>query len=277
MPRRVQSPSSINLYKQCPRRYYYQYIMKLPTLPSIHLVRGRIAHTVLEKFFEIYPSELVPDDLSTHNKIQVKLLKLLESEWEGSREEFDSLDMSDDEILRYKEDTRLMMLRFADYIYGRLEKEPGSLEDAFISIVPTTEERYFSKKHYVQGFIDVIEEKDGFVQLVDYKTSNKGDITPQYRLQLAIYAVLYQEKHGRPPDEVGIYFLKHDPNEPKMLSVDEDLMKEALFEIEQVHMSTESENIADYPKKPGPLCKYRTGQCDFYEKCFGKETQSRLI
>jgi ATP-dependent helicase/DNAse subunit B len=53
MPKRVQSPSSINTYNQCPRKYYYQYILKLPTRPSIHLVRGNIAHSVLEDFFSI--------------------------------------------------------------------------------------------------------------------------------------------------------------------------------------------------------------------------------
>ena len=49
----MQSPSSINTYKQCPRKHFYQYILNLPTKPSIYLIRGSIVHEVLEKFFDI--------------------------------------------------------------------------------------------------------------------------------------------------------------------------------------------------------------------------------
>ena len=45
---RVQSPSSIITYRQCPRKYYYHYIENLPTKPSIHTIRGKIVHSVLQ-------------------------------------------------------------------------------------------------------------------------------------------------------------------------------------------------------------------------------------
>ena len=53
MAKRVESPSSINTFKQCKRKYYYSYIEKLPSVPSIHLVRGNIAHSALEDFYDI--------------------------------------------------------------------------------------------------------------------------------------------------------------------------------------------------------------------------------
>ena len=53
MARKFESPSSINTYKQCPRKYYYTYITKYPTLPSIHLIRGNVAHSALEHFYDI--------------------------------------------------------------------------------------------------------------------------------------------------------------------------------------------------------------------------------
>jgi hypothetical protein len=41
-----------------------------------------------------------------------------------------------------------------------------------------------------------------------------------------------------------------------------------LFEIEQIHAATEdADSLMQYPKKQSPLCKYSTGQCDFYEIC----------
>ena len=51
--------------------------------------------------------------------------------------------------------------------------------------------------------------------------------------------------------------------------MDEELVKHAKFEIEQVHASTTSNEMSEYPQSPSPLCKWRTGQCDFYEVCFG--------
>ena len=62
MAKRVESPSSINTFKQCKRKYYYQYIEKLPTLPNIHQVRGNIAHSVLEDFFDTEISEFTTEN-----------------------------------------------------------------------------------------------------------------------------------------------------------------------------------------------------------------------
>ncbi|MFH0714507.1 MAG: PD-(D/E)XK nuclease family protein, partial [Candidatus Diapherotrites archaeon] len=45
------SPSAIATFSQCPRKFYYVYVERLPTKPTPHLVRGRILHKVLEDFF----------------------------------------------------------------------------------------------------------------------------------------------------------------------------------------------------------------------------------
>ncbi|MBU1112053.1 MAG: hypothetical protein KJ896_04705, partial [Nanoarchaeota archaeon] len=84
-------------------------------------------------------------------------------------------------------------------------------------------------------------------------------------LQLAIYGLLYEEKHGKLPDKVGIFFLR---DQKKMLPVVPDMIQRAKAEIEMIHAHTSmTEEINDYPKKITPLCKWSTGQCDFYEVC----------
>ena len=118
----------------------------------------------------------------------------------------------------------------------------------------------------VRGFVDLIHEIDGKTIVLDYKTSKKDDMTEPYRLQLAIYAMLYEEKHGKKPDYVGIDFLK---SIEKLLPVDDELVQHAKFELEQIHASTVSNEMADYQQRPSPLCKWRSGQCDFYDTCFG--------
>ena len=99
---------------------------------------------------------------------------------------------------------------------------------------------------------------------MDYKTSKKDEMTPGYRLQLAIYALLYKLKYGVMPAKVGIDFLKFGV---KQIEVDENLLDEAEDEVRAIHEKTATENIEDYPRHESGLCKWGSGQCDFYDSC----------
>ncbi len=79
---------------------------------------------------------------------------------------------------------------------------------------------------------------------------------------------MYNEKHGKYPNKAGINFLRHGE---RFIDVDEDLIKMAILECELIQTNTQSEDINDFPKKTSPLCKWHSGQCDFYELCFGKK------
>ena len=87
MVKRVQSPSSINTFLQCPRKYYYQYIEKLPTKPSIHTVRGNIAHSTLEHFYALDVSSF------THYEkdFKVAIQKLFLEQWTAYKKELSGL------------------------------------------------------------------------------------------------------------------------------------------------------------------------------------------
>lgn len=269
MAKRLQSPSSINTYLQCPRKYYFMYHLKMPTSPSIHLVRGSVAHLALEHVFEVLP-EVIAENYRANLKVVV--VELLKKFWKEHKDEFDELNMNEQEIQAYYEETKDMLHNYMDQFVDKIDEQITKGLDfpaAFRKLTPIAEKEYKSTEHGVRGFIDVIENHDGIVRLMDYKTSKKAHISEAYKLQLAIYAMLYEIEHGEKPDEVGIYFLKHDEH---TLKVDEELVKHAKFYIEQIHMSTESDDINDYPMKTSPLCKWSNGQCDFYDYCFrGKE------
>lgn len=263
MAKRVQSPSSINTYKQCPRKYYYTYIKKLKTLPSIHLVKGKIVHSVLEDFFKINPDKL-PDEGYEH--LLAGLIKdFLAKEWEKAEPELNELKLNEAQSLFYYEECQKMLIYWYSNFLKKLSKEKLSFKEAFKKWVPLTEEEYMSERYQVKGFIDAIHKFENEVVVMDYKTSNKDEITPEYKLQLAIYALLYQEKHGVVPSRAGIDFLKYGT---RMIDVDEELLKLARLEAELIHTNTESDEMKDYPKKESPLCKWHSGQCDFYNYCF---------
>ena len=241
----------------------------MPTAPSIHLVRGSVAHTVLEKMYTVLP-EVISDNYKAN--LSIILTEMLKKFWTESKEEFDKLDMSQQEIDMYFEETKNMLLNYLDLLSKKIDAqlEQGlTFPQAFKKLTPEVEEEYLSWDYYVKGFIDVIENWDNTIRLMDYKTSKRAKMTDEYKLQLAIYALLYKLKHGKLPTEVGIYFLKHGE---MVLPVDEELIKHAEFKIEQIHASTDSDELADYPKNQTPLCKWSSGQCDFYDYCFkGKE------
>lgn len=259
---RIQSSSSINTFRQCPRKYYYRYIEKLPTKKNIHLIRGGATHTTLEDFFDIDSSITDVDSLRMH------LFLLFDKHWASKHEELLELDMSERKIDGYYKETKEMLANWFRRFRKKLSasmKRGNSFRQAFEDLTPIREEHYLSKDHGVQGYMDVVFETDNNTIILDYKTSKKGELKEDYKLQLGIYALLYKDKKGLFPDFVGIDFLKHSEI---VIPVQDKLVENAKEEIKIIHDKTTTENIEDYPMKPGPLCKWRTGQCDFYEKCF---------
>lgn len=267
MGRRVESPSSINIYFQCPRKYYYQYVLKIPGTSSIHLTRGFVAHEVLENFFRLTPKVL---EINFEKNLPIVITSMLEKYWKSHDDEFNSLGLGQDKLDYYFEETKFMLLnwlsQFLKKVKSEMQQNNVSFSEAFAKFTPKTELEYSSEDLKVRGFIDAIEEYDGIVRVMDYKTSKNSKISPEYYLQLGIYAILYELKHGRMPDIVGIYFLK---DKEVTLKVDEELVSNAKFKIEQIHASTDSDSLIDYKKNPTPLCKWATGQCDYYDTCFG--------
>lgn len=262
---RVQSPSSINTYKQCPRKYFYRYHAKLPTLPSIHLIRGRAVHSALEKFFDTNIEQI--DDANFFFTLKVILYELFKQEWEASRPELESLELTAERLQGYYDETRDMIGNFFEYFTDKTKYFLRFLPvaEAWQAVKPQREMHFQSERHGVQGFMDAIHEEDGKTLILDYKTSRRAKMTPEYELQLGIYALLYEERY-RTPDRVGIYFLRE--NQECILEVEPSMIERAREEVATVHLGTASTDIGDYPKRPGPLCKWSTGQCDYYDYCF---------
>lgn len=264
--RRVESPSSINTFRQCPRKYYYQYIEKLPTGTSIHLIRGSVVHSALEDFFD---ADLADEVAQSFKFLHLRILSLFTRHWKKNQPQLQKLELSVEELQAFFDESIMMLQNWFDRFKAKMLKRIDrgeSFAEAFRALTPRREVEYKSEEYMVKGYIDVVHEIDGQTVVLDYKTSKKDEITDEYRLQLAIYAMLYEEKHGFRPSFVGIDFLK---SIEKIIPVDEDLIKHAQFEIEQVHASTGSNHIGEYPQRPSPLCKWKTGQCDFYDVCFG--------
>lgn len=262
---RVQSPSSILTHKQCPRKYYYRYIEGLPGPKSIHLIRGSVIHKVLEDVYDVDMAR-VPAD-SFFSSLKYLLQEMFTKEWGAASKQLAELEMDPDELQEFYEDSRLMVDNFYHYIYDQMRPllEKMSPHDAWRKLMPERELKMESPQHLVRGFIDAVLKEDGKTVILDYKTSKRLKLSPEYRLQLGIYAMMHQE-HKLPAHEVGILFLKH--GKELRIPVDEELVSEAREACADVQLHTRSSNISDYPKRPSPLCKWKTGQCEYHDICF---------
>lgn len=271
---RVQSPSSINTYKQCPRKYYYRYIEGLPEKGSIHLVRGKIAHEVLEGFFRRDWPALGPDEFFA--LLTASLREEFTRAWTAHQDDLAALSLPEDDLVHYYQDTLVMLANWHRQFLERLTALAASapVHEAFAQARPALiEERFESAALQVTGVIDYVEQDNGLVKVMDYKTSKSFEISAEQKLQLAIYALLYDERFGKKPDKVGLWVLRHGE---VTMPVDDALLEMARYEIRKVHERTQSGRIEDYPLQPGPLCKWKTGQCDYYEQCFNGKGQRRL-
>lgn len=267
MAKRIESPSSINTFRQCKRKYYYQYIVSLPTLPNIHQIRGNIAHSTLQNFYEIDVSEISPENYPL--KFQQAVQKLFLHQWKKSLPDIKKLKLNEDQEIFYFEETMMMLLNWANQFiedFGQLMKDKKiPPQEAFTLMTPIREQEYKSNNYSVHGFIDAIHRIEDEVHLIDYKTNSSFEVKDSIRLQLAIYSLLYHEKHGRAPSKVGIFFLRH---KLKLMPVDNELLKFARKEIELVHNHTSKTNkIEDYPQTVSNLCRWNSGECDFCRVC----------
>lgn len=264
--RRIESPSSINTYKQCPRKYFYQYVMSYPTSYNVHTVLGGVCHSVLDRFFEqdIKSCTELDFDVAFRGRVQELLLQ----EWHEAKPKLAKIGVTNEQGRYYFEEAALMLLNWVDKFVAKIRDHPGGLHDAFETLTPVREKEYKSPSLSVRGFIDAIEKIGGQVRLMDYKTSKRFEINTEYKLQLSIYALMYGEEHGKIPSQVGIYFLKDPYQFEYILSVNQEMIDHARLEIEMMHLNSQSSNVVDYPKKVSGLCKWSTGQCDFYGRCF---------
>ena len=267
MPKRLQSPSSINTFKQCKRKYFYQYIEKVPTSSNIHQVRGNVAHSCLEDFYDIDISSY--DDSNFEGKCKEAIQRMLVFQWNKYGSRLKDIGLSRDQEKFYFEETMMMLLNWISHFLRRIrllmKDKNFNFQQAFEHVKPIRELQYKSDNYSVRGFIDAIENLDGEIRIIDYKTNSRSQMKSSIRLQLAIYSLLYFEKHGKAPDKVGVFFLR---DQQKIIDVDDELINLARLEIELIHSHTGSfDHVIDYPRTLTPLCKWSTGQCDFYKIC----------
>ncbi|CAB1062146.1 hypothetical protein D1BOALGB6SA_6922 [Olavius sp. associated proteobacterium Delta 1] len=189
-------------------------------------------------------------DYSTLRKIVTELIR---DEWLVQKKSIRKLDLKKDELCLFIQESKNMMFNFLhDFI-----KDKG-----FEKRAPVIEKTFFSKKHMLLGRIDAIYNNRDPPLLVDFKTCKSKEVSDDYKRQLGIYALLYEE-HFHTRAKVAIHFLKFEDGFKKFRISDKYIEKIKTI-VADIHDRTQSDNIDEYP------CT-----CGWCDKNFETKTNSK--
>lgn len=231
--------SRIDSYRNCPRRFRYAYIDRLPTVPSPHLSFGTSIHHALERFYDQKLPQLPPVEV---------LLDALYEGWE--HEGFAELDR--DEQLRFYRHAQQVLRRYHQRV-----------ADDFA--LPVTTEAWFEMPvgdvAVVVGSIDRVDRRsDGALHIVDYKTNRRAQDRQRVAqsLQLGIYALACQHLYGELPGSVALDFVV--PGVQVAVGIDEIDLEGVTDTVVDVAAQVRAEAFEPTPNR---LCDW----CDFKAVC----------
>lgn len=184
--------SRIDTLENCPRKFRYAYVDRLPTPPSPALSFGSSVHSVLEWLHEDR-DPTIPDDEALH----AALFERWESEGYA--------DVPRDVQLADYARARTVLERYRDRLRAHGRRPSAGVEAWF--------ELEFDAA-IVVGAIDRIEmDDDGALHVIDYKTNRRARTRQQVAgsLQLGIYALACQHLYGALPATVALDFVVAGP------------------------------------------------------------------
>lgn len=167
------SKSKINTFLQCPRQFQYQYIDQLESEPNEYMELGLIVHQI---------AETIANDIK-----------------KGMLNVNDLYDTIYDFYTDDKYDLKPHLTSLASFFNDVLNSG---------YTIFSIEERISNESDHFRGIIDIVlEDQDGNLIVLDYKTSKKTKPITKYRLELCIYKNLLEFKYpDRKVIAAGIFF-----------------------------------------------------------------------
>jgi putative RecB family exonuclease len=236
------SHSKISTFEQCPRKFKYQYIDKIPIerKPQKHLDRGQFFHLLmeygLENFDEIKKSNEFKE-IQEHGLLNKEDLKEIINIYK----KFISTKPGKD-IVKHK----------------ALLKEFALGLDENLELVP-----YNSDKVLIRGYIDaafIVDDRTDVCLIVDWKSGKYVPKEKQNWSQLLWYSLgLFSQNPDLEKIILVFAYLEHQKINTKIVQR-KDLPR---YKEEMMKKIQKIENEKDFPKVESPLCNF----CDFREIC----------
>ncbi|MBC8365640.1 MAG: PD-(D/E)XK nuclease family protein [Actinobacteria bacterium] len=241
------SPTAAGTYRQCPLRWKYRYIDKLPDPPGEPALVGTFAHRVLEHLCD------EPADDRTHDR--AKELAGEAWRWISTRDDFAALglDAAAERRFRWKAWTAIDAL--------------WQLEDPARVAVRSTEQHISTTLDKVpfRGVIDRLDDADDGLVVTDYKSGKppRRDRRNEALAQVLLYAAAVEADTGERPVRARLLFLGGN-REIVETRVDDALLATTTGNLTTTWAALEGDCATDtFAPSPGPLC----GWCAYVGTC----------
>ncbi|TVT49258.1 PD-(D/E)XK nuclease family protein [Amycolatopsis rhizosphaerae] len=249
------SPARLATFADCPRRYRMSYLDRpTPTRtgPWAHSTLGAVVHNALRALFDLPPQRRTP----------VRAAALLAEQWQSGG----FADAAQAAVYRERATGWVM-----DYVeHHDVSGFPVGLERWVSATVSTEPGRPASM--IIEGRADRIDERDGELVIVDYKTGRRapGEDEARGSQALALYAVAASRTLRRPCHRVELHHLPTGT----VAAADhtEDSLRRHLTRAEETadDLRTATDSLAAggdsellFPARVGPRCAW----CDFRPSC----------
>lgn len=239
------SPSSAGAFEQCPQRWKFRYLDRLPDPPGEAALAGTFAHRVLEVLLQG-----APDDRTTERAKQIA-----RDEWPTMEADADFGALGLDEKASR---------RFRWVAWSAIEGL-WRLEDPVAVDVHATEQMVETTLGDVpfRGIVDRLDIEDGALVVTDYKS---GRVPPvRYRKgrlsQVLLYAAAVAAIEGTPPREARLLYLgQRTVSTP----VTDEAVAEVVTDLNTTWTDLQQACADDeFETRTGPLCAW----CPYIAQC----------
>jgi DNA helicase-2/ATP-dependent DNA helicase PcrA len=242
------SYSQLNTYEDCPKKYKYAYVLRVPSKAHAALSFGTTIHNTLRDFYSLLRDSREGLEGIVEKPTKEKLLELYKTHWISR-----GYDSKAHEKKR-KASGRKMLKEYFDDLYDEDEK-PYRLEETFS--VHVDESVFVGKIDRIDMVDDSKDLKE--VEIIDYKTGKvKSKSNIKKDLQLPLYALFAEEKLGLKVVSAKYVFVEH--GEVVEVDISDEKKKQAREQIVEIIEKIKKKNFAP---TPGYLCKY----CDYNSVC----------
>ena len=248
---RVESHSSLSSFENCPKKYHFRYVLKIPAdSEGIEAFVGKRVHEVMERLYEFAGRGLVPSLARVFERFHANWRETFQRE----RIRIVRDDMNVDDYLAAGE-------RCLENAYRRFypfdDGETLGLErPVHVRLDPDGE-------YAVRGIVDrIVRANDGVLEIQDYKTGRRVPRQPEIDRdrQLALYELALRDELGEEGEVrlVWHYLLSGVTRTSTRTREElETLRHDTIAAMDRVRAET------DWAPREGPLCRW----CEYRSRC----------
>ncbi|MXZ53843.1 MAG: PD-(D/E)XK nuclease family protein [Acidimicrobiaceae bacterium] len=247
------SPSGAATFEQCPRRWRFRYVDRLPDPPGVDALIGTFAHRVLEHLMQQHPIRRTKDDAR-------RIARALWPEMSGGQDYLD-LELDDEQAKEFR------------WRAWRAIEGLWHLEDPTGVDVRATEQQVSVTLDGVpfRGVVDRVEsEPDGLV-ISDYKSGRAptARYAPSRLQQVLLYASAIAEETGEQPVRAQLLYLGQKIVATAVTPVE---LEGAVEQLKSTWGAIgDACRVDEFSARPGPLCGY----CPYVERCPEGQAENR--